>query len=131
VEPHLDGQRIRYAGPLDDRQKSDLLGSAAGFLMPILWDEPFGLVMAEALACGTPVIAFGRGAVPEIVTHGSDGFICDDVGEMAACVRRLGEIPRRACRETAEKRFSGRAMTDGYEALYKRLLGARPTGAVR
>ena len=83
VLPHVDEHHIRYVGPVDDRQKSDLLAGAAALLMPVLWDEPFGIVMAEALACGTPVIGLRRGSVPEVVDDGVTGFVCDDEDQMA------------------------------------------------
>jgi glycosyltransferase involved in cell wall biosynthesis len=118
VEPHL-GDRIQYVGPVDDEEKSDLLGRAAAFLMPIEWEEPFGIVMAEALACGTPVIGTRRGAVPEVVTHGSTGFVCDTVDDMVTAVQNIGQLSRSTCRERCEQCFSGRAIVDDYEALYR------------
>ena len=84
IEPHIDGDSVRYVGPVDDAQKNVLLGRAHALLMPILWEEPFGIVMAEAMACGTPVIGFRRGAVPEVVDHGVTGFVVDHVDEMVA-----------------------------------------------
>jgi glycosyltransferase involved in cell wall biosynthesis len=118
VEPHL-GDRIQYVGPVDDEEKNDLLGRAAAFLMPIEWEEPFGIVMAEALACGTPVIGTRRGAVPEVVTHGSTGFVCDTVDDMVTAVQNIGRLSRSTCRERCEQCFSGRAIVDDYEALYR------------
>ena len=122
VEPHL-GDRVRYVGPVDDRQKSGLLGEALAFLMPVLWKEPFGLVMAEALACGTPVIAFRNGgSPPEIVEDGMNGFLCDDARGMAECARKAGMIDRAGCRRSAEARFSEGAMVGAYEKLYTELV---------
>lgn len=125
VAPHLDDDRIRYVGPVDDVQKNDLLGQAAAFLMPIEWEEPFGIVMAEALACGTPVIGTRRGSVPEVVAHGVTGFVCDTTDEMAEAVGRLPELDRRASRERCERMFSDRAIVDAYEALYLRRIAER------
>ncbi len=91
-------------------------------LMPLLWEEPFGIVMAEALACGTPVIGLRRGSLPEIVRHGVNGFICDSVDEMASAVGRIAEIDRRECRRIAEDSFSDRVIVDCYERLYRELV---------
>lgn len=118
IAPHVDGARVRYVGPVDDRQKNDLLGAAAALLMPIEWDEPFGIVMAEALACGTPVIGFPRGSVPEVVVHGANGFLCRDVDEAAAAVAQIGRIDRQAVRADAERRFGHDAIVGEYERLY-------------
>lgn len=123
IEPEIDGDQIQYIGPVDDRQKNDLLGGALALLFPIEWEEPFGLVMIEAMACGTPVIGFRRGAVPEIVTDGVDGFVCASVQEMVSAVHRLSEIDRAACRKKVESCFSEAVVLSAYEKLYKQLLG--------
>lgn len=125
VEPHIDGTAVSYAGPVDDRAKAALLGGAAALLMPILWEEPFGIVMIEAMACGTPVIGLCRGAVPEVVEHGITGFVSADADEMVASAAHIGELSRSACRRTVERRFSQGALVDAYEAIYASLL-ARP-----
>lgn len=121
VMTHVDGDRVVYIGPVDDRQKNELLGGAAAFLMPILWDEPFGIVMIEALACGTPVLGFGRGAVPEVVEDGVSGFVRGDVDGLVAAAGRLGEIDRTACRRRVETRFSSDVVVDAYIAVYRTL----------
>lgn len=123
IEPHIDANRVRYIGPVDDRQKSALLGSARALLMPILWEEPFGIVMAEALACGTPVLGFDRGAVAEVVEDGVTGVVRGDLTELVVATDRLMEIDRRACRARAERLFSGDALVDGYMALYQQMRG--------
>ncbi len=123
IQPHLDGKQITYIGPVNDAQKNELLGNAAAFLMPIEWEEPFGIVMAEALACGTPVLGFRRGSVPEVVSEGVTGFISTTPAEMAAQIERLPELDRRECRREAERRFSDQAIVEEYEKLYSRLLG--------
>ncbi len=120
VEPHIDDGQIRYVGPVDDEEKNELLGRAAAFLMPIDWEEPFGIVMAEAMACGTPVIGTRRGSVPEVVTQGETGFVCDSVDEMAAAVERIPSLDRTACRRRCEAHFSARAIVDAYLELYER-----------
>jgi glycosyltransferase involved in cell wall biosynthesis len=102
----------------------DLLRHADAVLCPIDWPEPFGLVMAEALACGTPVLAFPNGAAPEIVDHGHTGFLCDDEAAMAAAVQRLGSIDRAQCRAVAEQRFGMHRMARNYDALYQRILAS-------
>ncbi len=122
IAPHVDGDRVQYVGQLDDAGKNTLLGSAAALLMPIEWDEPFGMVMTEAFACGTPVIAFPRGSVPEIVRDGVNGFICGDVAGAAAAVGRLGMLDRRAVRADCDARFGADAIVDAYEAVYRQVL---------
>ncbi len=119
IAPHLDGQRITYVGPVNDEQKNRLLGQAAALLMPIEWREPFGIVMAEALACGTPVIGFPLGAVPEVVRDGVNGFLCSNVDEMVQAVGKIGTLSRAACRRDFEERFSDRVLVEQYEALYR------------
>jgi glycosyltransferase involved in cell wall biosynthesis len=122
IAPHLDDLRVRFIGPVDDAQKNDLLGSAAALLMPINWEEPFGIVMAEAFACGTPVIAFARGSVPEVVREGVNGFACRTVAEAVEAVGRLDRIDRRAVRADCEARFAGSVIADAYESLYLELV---------
>lgn len=121
IAPHLSAD-VTYVGELDDRGKNALLGSGAALLMPIEWDEPFGIVMAEALACGTPVIGFRRGSVPEVVRDGLNGYVCDTVADAAAKVARLTTIDRGAVRTDFEARFSDRAIVDAYEALYAEMV---------
>jgi glycosyltransferase involved in cell wall biosynthesis len=121
IRPHLDRERVRYVGEVDDAQKDALLGGAAALLMPIEWDEPFGIVMIEALACGTPVIGFRRGAVPEVVRHGETGFICQTPSEAARLVAELPTLSRSRCREDVERRFSPTALVDAYERVYREL----------
>jgi len=119
IAPHLDGTFITYVGAVNDAEKNALLGKAAAMLMPILWEEPFGIVMAEALACGTPVIGLRRGAVPEVIRHGVTGWIADDVEGMVTGVERVSSFDRRVCRVDAEQRFSDRVIVARYEALYQ------------
>lgn len=123
IEPAIDGALVKYVGPVDNARKSKLLGGAAALLLPIDWEEPFPVVLPEALLCGTPVIAFRRGGVPEGIAHGRTGFLCDTPEEMAAMVGRLPEIDRAACRAEGERRFSDGAIVDAYECLYQELAG--------
>jgi glycosyltransferase involved in cell wall biosynthesis len=122
VLAQCDGDRIRYIGPVNDAQKNDWLGTAAAMLFPIEWEEPFGIVMAEALACGTPVLALARGSVAEVVRDGETGFSRTTVDELATCVERLDSISRAACRRDAEVRFSSDVIVDQYEGLYRERL---------
>jgi glycosyltransferase involved in cell wall biosynthesis len=117
IAPHLDGDQIRYIGLVDDARKSAMLGQCAAFLMPIEWDEPFGIVMAEAMACGTPVIAFDRGSVPEVVRDGINGFRCRSLEEAVAAVGKLSRIDRAAVRADCEARFGSEVIVQGYESL--------------
>jgi len=121
IAPHLSSE-ITYIGELDDRGKNELLGQGAALLMPIEWDEPFGIVMAEALACGTPVIGFRRGSVPEVVRNGRNGYLCDTVADAIAQVACLSTIDRAAVRADFEARFSDRALVAAYEALYAEMV---------
>jgi glycosyltransferase involved in cell wall biosynthesis len=127
IEPFLNGNCITYAGPVDDQAKNRLLGSCAALLMPIEWEEPFGIVMAEALACGTPVIGFARGSVPEVLSHGITGFVCRDVSEAAEAVHRLGVINRTIVRRACHDRFSSEVIVRRYEDLYYELIASLPT----
>lgn len=121
VEPLL-GPGDEPPGPRTMAERVDLMRHAEALVNPIDWPEPFGLVMAEALACGTPVLAAPNGAAPEIVDDGRTGFLCADDDEFAAAVGRIGEIDRRSCRQAAELRFSAERMTSDYLRLYSRLL---------
>jgi len=118
IAPHIDGRDVVYVGPVNDEQKNHWLGRAAALLMPIEWHEPFGIVMAEALACGTPVIGFRRGSVPEVLRDGFNGFICDDVDQAAQQVSEVDGLDRCAIRADCETRFGAAAIVDAYERLY-------------
>jgi glycosyltransferase involved in cell wall biosynthesis len=124
LAPRIDGRLVTYVGPVDDERKRSLLGDAAAMLMPIEWEEPFPVVLPESMLCGTPLIAFRRGGVPEGIDHGRTGFLCDTVGEMTDLVRRLPSIDRAAVRAEAVRRFSDTAVIDEYERLYSELRAA-------
>jgi glycosyltransferase involved in cell wall biosynthesis len=127
VEPIL-GDDVEVHGECPNDQKTDLLARAAALLFPIQWDEPFGLVMTEAMACGTPVVAWRNGSVPEVVADGETGFIVESVDEMAAAVERVGDLDPRVMRSRVEQYFSAAAMITGYERAYERALaGERST----
>ncbi len=123
IRPRLCPGRIEYAGEADARTKRELFANARVLLMPLLWDEPFGLVMVEAMACGTPVIAYRRGAAPEIVCEGSSGYLVTDAEEMAVRIECLDDIDPLACRLHVEQHFSPAALADRYLALYNRIAG--------
>lgn len=128
VIAQCDGKQVRYAGPVDDIGKNELLGSAACLLMPVEWDEPFGIVMTEALACGTPVLGFGRGSVPEVVREAVSGFVCRDLDEMVHAVGRISELRRESCRRAAEERFSANVVVGQYEDIYRALRSRESMG---
>jgi glycosyltransferase involved in cell wall biosynthesis len=122
VMPLIDGEQIVFVGEADGKLKRDLYRNASALLMPISWEEPFGLVMAEAQACGTPVITFRRGAAPEIVHDGETGFVVDTTDEMAEAVGRIREIDPAACRKNVERRFDAPTMASNYLEVYRRIL---------
>jgi glycosyltransferase involved in cell wall biosynthesis len=128
VEPLLGPDAV-YVGQVGGRQKLELLGSAEALINPIRWPEPFGLVMIEALACGTPVLAFPEGAAPEIVDHGRTGFLCADEDGMASMVAYARDLDRRECRNAVATRFSTERMVEDHLALYRRLVAQRAARA--
>ena len=128
VRPMIDGHNVELIGEITDAQKPDFLSGAIALLMPIDWPEPFGLVMIEAMACGTPVIAFNHGSVPEIVEPGVTGLIVEDETQAVAAIRQAAHLPRDMRRCRFEQRFTARRMAQDYLALYRRLATQdRPT----
>ncbi|HUB83242.1 MAG TPA: glycosyltransferase [Bryobacteraceae bacterium] len=123
IARHLDGDRARYLGPVDDAAKSELLSRSAALLMPIEWEEPFGIVMAEAMACGTPVVGFARGSVGEVVRNGVNGYACRGIADAIWAVDHLSAIDRNAVRRDCERRFSAGVVVDQYERLYREVCG--------
>ncbi len=123
VRPHVDDDRIVYRGPVGGTERTATLGAAKALLHLINFDEPFGLSVVEAMACGTPVIAIRRGSMPELIEDGVTGFLVDTVEQAIAAVERIGEIDRAACRQAAATRFSVDRMADRYLALYRSILG--------
>jgi glycosyltransferase involved in cell wall biosynthesis len=124
VRPRVDGTRVRLSRSLPNAEVLALLAGARAFLFPISWEEPFGLVVAEALAAGTPVVATPRGSLPELVEDGVTGFLAESDETLAAAVARVREIDRRRCRREAEARFGYRRMAADYEAFYRKIAGA-------
>lgn len=124
IKPFLDDQ-ISYVGPVNDEQKNKLLGSALALLMPIEWNEPFGIVMAEAMACGTPVLGFAKGSVPEVVQDGVTGFISTNTNKMTEQVALCNSLDRNTIRKVAEKRFSANKISEDYLRLYQNMIGRK------
>lgn len=124
VEPLIDGEQIRYLGEISHEDKVKLLGGASVTLFPIAWREPFGLVMIESMATGTPVIGTGLGSVPEVIAHGKTGFVCDCVEQMIEVVGDALKLDRQTCREYVVNRFSVESMTDEYEKAYSLVLAS-------
>lgn len=131
IKPQIDEDQVKYIGPVNMRQKVSLLSRARGFLNPIEWAEPFGMVMIEAMALGCPVISFPRGAAPEIVAHRKSGFLVHDVDEMARFIPRIDEINREETREYVEKNFSARAMAEKYVKVYRKVITMGKEAAAR
>lgn len=125
VEPLLRNPLVEYVGEIGEGEKDEFLGNAYALLFPIDWPEPFGLVMIEAMACGTPVIAYRRGSVPEVLEEGVTGFIVQGLEDAIEAVRRVPTLSRRRCREVFEERFSASRMVRDYLTIYKRLLERR------
>jgi glycosyltransferase involved in cell wall biosynthesis len=124
IEPLLAHPLVTFLGEIGDAAKDDVLGNALALLMPIDWPEPFGLVMIEALACGTPVIAYRHGSVPELIEHGVTGFIVDNQQQAIEAARNVWRIDRRRCRQAFEQRFSSRVMARCYLDVYRQLVAA-------
>jgi glycosyltransferase involved in cell wall biosynthesis len=122
IEPHIDGEMISFVGEVGGARKQRLFADAFAFLMPIRWPEPFGMVIVEALAAGTPVLAFAQGAAPEIIENGVNGFLVNDEHEMAEMVPKCAEIEPEQCRRSAHERFSPDRVAAGYEEIYSAAL---------
>ncbi len=128
VKPHLDQEKVVYVGSAGPVQRNELLGNALALLHPIHFQEPFGLSVIEAMACGTPVIAFPLGAMPEVIEPGKNGFLPETMEEFVECVRQVQKISRKACRETVEKRFTREMMVNNYLAVYQKILQREQRG---
>ncbi|MDB5014376.1 MAG: glycosyltransferase family 4 protein [Daejeonella sp.] len=125
IKPYIDDRQICYIGPVNDVEKSKLLSKALAFLMPIEWDEPFGIVMVEAMACGTPVIALSRGAIPEIIKHGVTGFICNSIEQCIEVLSQVYSLDRSVIRQDALTRFSSKVIAHNYLQLYKTVVNRK------
>jgi glycosyltransferase involved in cell wall biosynthesis len=122
IKPQVGKDQITYIGPVNMRQKNNLLGRARGFLNPIEWEEPFGMVMIESMAVGCPVISFARGAASEIITDGETGFLVNTVDEMVSAIEKIDKIDRGTVRKYVEENFSSQAMTKNYVKIYKKVI---------
>ena len=124
IKPQIDDEQIKYIGPVKLKQKMNLLSRARGFLNPIEWEEPFGMVMIEAMALGCPVISFARGAAPEIVVHGETGFLVRNVDEMVQAIPQIEEIDREVTRLHVERNFSAGVMAEKYLQVYQKVIAS-------
>lgn len=122
IKPYIDGKQIQYLGEANHTEKNAIMGAAYATLFPITWQEPFGLVMIESMASGTPVIAMRMGSTPEVIADGETGFLCNNIQECIEAIYQIEKVNRYTCRRYVENHFSVKQMTDGYEAVYKQIL---------
>ncbi|QYC41777.1 D-inositol 3-phosphate glycosyltransferase [Nonomuraea coxensis DSM 45129] len=125
IAPKVDGERVSFLGPVGPERRGRVLGGAAALLHPITFDEPFGLSVVEAMACGTPVVAYRRGSMAEVVDPGVTGFLVDSLDEAVTAVARIATIDRERCRAQAERRFSADRMVASYLRIYREILGQK------
>jgi glycosyltransferase involved in cell wall biosynthesis len=123
VKPHVDGERIRHVEGMPYAELMKWMGRARGFLFPLQWDEPFGMVVVESMAAGTPVLAYPRGSMPELIKHGETGFLANDEDEMVQAIAAVQKLDRKRCRDWAAKTFSVERMVQGYEDIYRKVAG--------
>ena len=128
IEPLLNDPHIEWLGEISDKDKDEFLGNAYALLFPIDWPEPFGLVMIESMACGTPVIAFAGGSVAEVMDNGVTGFVVNEIDEAVEAIGRVRDLSRARCREVFEKRFTASRMANDYIDVYTRLADSRMRG---
>jgi len=122
IEPHIDHQQIQYWGAVNDEQKNRLLGQCSALLMPILWEEPFGIVVIEALASGTPVVGFSRGALPEIIEQGKTGFLAETTSDLLTFLPKIHTLSRLDCRSSVKTKFDSTVIANQYLELYKNII---------
>jgi glycosyltransferase involved in cell wall biosynthesis len=120
IKPYIDGDHIRYIERLSYHDILQMMGKARGFLFPLQWDEPFGMVVIEAMAAGTPVLAYGRGSMPELIKHGETGYLVENEDEMVEMTQRVAKLERARCRVWVEQHFAVEQMVDAYERLYRK-----------
>ena len=124
IKPHIDNDQIRYIGPVNIKEKASLFSGARAFLNPIQWEEPFGMVMIEAMAVGCPVISFNRGAAAELIVEGKTGFLVPDVDAMVRAIVSIDTIDRNATRQHVAEHFSARVMAQNYTKVYQQVISA-------
>ncbi len=122
IEPLLDDPLVDYVGEIGEGEKGAFLGNACALLFPIDWPEPFGLVMIETMACGTPVIAYRRGSVPEIIKDGVTGFVVEGFEDAVIAVQKVSQLNRKRCRQVFEEQFSAKRMAQDYLAVYEKVI---------
>ena len=118
----IEGKKIKFIGEVGPKEKNKLLGGAKAVLFPSIWEEPFGLVMTEAMACGTPVIGFNKGSVSEVIKDGKTGFIVKDDKKMIQAIKNIDKIDRAECRKSVEDNFTVEKMVEGYEKVYEKVV---------
>jgi glycosyltransferase involved in cell wall biosynthesis len=124
VKPMIDGKQVKYIGEISSKKKNELLGGAKAVLFPSIWEEPFGLVMIESMACGTPVIGFNKGSVSEVIKNGKTGFVVKDDKEMIEAIENIDKINRAECQNHIENNFTIEKMVDGYEKVYNKVINS-------
>ena len=128
VEPRLDGDKIKWIGEVNDEERNRLMSEAKCFLHPVSFREPFGLTLIEAMACGCPVVAFGRGSIRELIAQGKTGFVVEDAEEMVEAVASIDVIDRAECRRHSLENFNATRMAKGYEEIYETILQKQAAG---
>ena len=126
IKPHIDGESVHYIERLAYRDIVQTMGRAKGFLFPLQWDEPFGMAVVEAMAAGTPVLAYSRGSMPELIKHGETGYLVETEAQMVQMTERIGDLDRARCRRWVQEHFSLDQMVEGYERLYRKTARGRP-----
>lgn len=131
IKPLLDNSDVEFIGEIGEKEKTEFLGNALALLFPIDWPEPFGLVMIEAMACGTPIIARLHGSVPEVVDHGVTGYIVKNVQETVNAIKNISGISRKKCREVFEQRFTVKTMAKNYLNTYERVIQEKYANSIK
>ena len=125
IKPEIDGRKIIYKGFVEQKEMYKIIKKAIAYILPLQWEEPFGLTMIEAMACGTPVVTFDRGSAKEVVKDGKTGFVVKNVSEMVKAIKKIDEIKRENCRAWVEKKFTIEKMVDDYEKIYYQISSFR------
>ena len=126
IRPLMDASFVEFVGEISDHEKNEFLANATALVFPIAWEEPFGIVMIEAMACGVPVVAYRRGSVPEVIENGVNGFLVQNVEEAVTALKKIGTIDRMVCRQKFEERFTAKRMARDYLRIYERMVKRGP-----